>query len=166
MKNIVLIGLPGSGKTTLGKFLAEKLKVEFYDSDVLVEQESGQTIPELFDQGEQVFRDWESRVLTDVAKLQGAVIATGGGAVLREGNMLALKQNGLVVFINRSPEQIQKDLEGTEGRPLLDGDKKKIYELHQQRLPLYEKYQDYTVSDVEWQRLCDRVLALGKEILQ
>lgn len=166
MRNLVLTGLPGSGKSRLGKMLAEKLKVEFYDSDILVEQQSGRSIGDLFAESETCFRTWETGVLQELALLQGAVIATGGGAVLKAENMAALKQKGAVVFLDRNPERIRKDLREDGQRPLLAWNGDRIYELYRKRLPLYEKYADYIVPDGEWQEMFGQLLAIGKEIWQ
>lgn len=144
MKNIVLIGMPGSGKTTLGRYLAEMLNRDFIDADPEIEKDAGKTIPELFAAGEDCFRRQETVTTKRLAKLQGKVLAMGGGVVLRQENITALKENGLILFIDRSPEDIIGDVD-TETRPLLAAGRQRIYDLYAQREALYRKAADITV---------------------
>ena len=98
MQNIVLIGMPGCGKTTLGKALAARLGRPFYDADTVLEQRAGRSIPEIFRcDGEAAFRALETQTLAELGKCSGAVIATGGGCVTRPENAPLLRQNGRVV---------------------------------------------------------------------
>ncbi len=114
-QNIVLIGMPASGKTTVGKILAQKLNMPFVDTDTEIEKQEGCTIPQIFkERGEEAFRNIESQVIKNLAAKQGFVIATGGGAILREQNVAALKQNGILYFIDRKLEL----LISTSDRPL------------------------------------------------
>lgn len=136
MKNIVLIGMPGSGKTTFGRYLAEILKRDFIDADPEIEKDTGRTIPELFEDGEDVFREAESATVLRLSALQGKVLAMGGGVVLREENIRRLRRTGAVIFIDRAPADIISDVE-TETRPLLRGGRERIYNLYEQRQALY-----------------------------
>ena len=114
-QNIVLSGMPGSGKSTVGKMLAAKSGRAFYDTDVLIEKQAGMPISTIFETyGETYFRDLESRVIASLAAKQGAVIALGGGAVLREENVFSLKHNGKIFFLNRNID----DIVPTADRPL------------------------------------------------
>lgn len=114
-RNIVLTGMPSSGKSTIGKKLANELGMQFIDTDKEIEASEGKTIPEIFAAvGERGFRDIETRVITVVSSRQNCVISTGGGAVLREQNMTALKGNGTVYFVDRPIEL----LVATDDRPL------------------------------------------------
>lgn len=114
-ENIVLVGMPGCGKSTVGKYLAKELGKEFVDIDKEIELAEGRTIPEIFAaDGEEKFREIESRVIKTVAARQGLVIATGGGAVLKSDNVDILKENGRVVFLDRPIENIVP----TDDRPL------------------------------------------------
>ena len=115
-ENLVLIGMPGSGKSTVGKLLAEKMHREFLDTDDLIVQAAGMPIPEIFaTYGEDYFRDLEARVIREqVADRNGLVVATGGGAVLRRENRDALGRNGRLYFLDRAPEELIP----TEDRPL------------------------------------------------
>ncbi len=114
-RNIVLIGMPSSGKSTIGKQLADELGMQFIDTDKEIEKVSGKTIPEIFEIfGECGFRDMESRVIAEVSVKQNCVIATGGGAVLREQNVALLKGNGTIYFVDRPLDLLVT----TDDRPL------------------------------------------------
>jgi len=143
-KNIFLTGFMGSGKTSLGKILAERLKVDFYDTDELVSSWQKLSVKEIFKRyGESFFREREREALKFLAeKEQGTcVISTGGGAVLREENRLLMKNSGLVVFLDVSPQEAYKRLKGTEDRPLLEVENplEKIRALLEERKPFYDK---------------------------
>ncbi len=145
MKNIVLIGMPGSGKTSVGAVLAEKLGRELLDTDAMVEAVEGVSISTLFQQwGERYFRDVESAMARKAAQALGAVISTGGGMVLRPENMEALGATGIICFIDRGPEEIARD--DHTGRPLIGGDSDRVFGLYRQRIGLYRNYARYTVA--------------------
>ena len=144
MKNIVLIGMPGSGKTTIGKILAAKLSRNFCDADHLLEKWEGTTIKELFAVSEENFRDAETRTIKKLAAARDLVIATGGGVVKRPENMELLKANGTIIFIDRSPELICADVD-VASRPLLAAGRQRIFELYKERFGLYQKYKDFVV---------------------
>ena len=146
MKNIVLIGMPGSGKSTLGRHLAEILGRDFIDADPEIEKDAGKTIPELFSVSEDCFRLQETATTKRLAKLQGKVLAMGGGVVLRQENIISLKENGRIIFIDRSPEDIIGDV-NTETRPLLATGRQRIYDLYAQREALYRAAADMTVQN-------------------
>lgn len=122
-KNIVLIGLMGSGKSTVGKCLAQKAGLEFLDTDEIIIQKAGKPIGQIFeDEGEPFFRDLEAEVIAETAKKQGCVISTGGGAVLREENIENLKRTGILFFLKASPEALYERVKDDNSRPLLRGD--------------------------------------------
>ncbi len=146
MKNIVLIGMPGSGKSTFGKSLAKELGMDFFDADDVLEEREARSIKSFFAESEEAFRTAETRTLKYLATLGGAVIATGGGAVKREQNMQLLKQSGVVVFIDRVPQKILACIEG-DARPLLAADKQRIFTLYDERIALYRQYADYIVDN-------------------
>ncbi len=146
MENIILIGMPGCGKTTLGRMLAERLGRTFVDADVYLEEREGKTIPELFAVSEDCFRDAEERTVKALSEMEGLVIATGGGVVKREGNIRNLKRSGKIYFIDRSPEDIAGDVEvGT--RPLLADGPAKVFTLYEERIALYRAAADVIVGN-------------------
>ena len=143
MENIILIGMPSSGKTTMGKMLAEKLNRKFFDIDKLIEEE-GKTIPEIFEEkGEEYFRGLESKVLEDISKENGLVIASGGGTPLRKENRDYILQNSLVIYLKRDLENLE-----TSGRPLSKNleDLKKLYS---ERKGIYEDLAQIKIHVIE-----------------
>lgn len=141
-QNIVLIGMPSSGKSTVGALLAEKEKRKFIDTDILIAEKAGKSIPEIFaDIGESGFRELESLVIQEVAAKSGCIIATGGGSVLREENVLLLKQNGVLIFLDRSPDLLC----GTPDRPLSQN-AEAMRELYSRRYPLYTRSADIKIT--------------------
>ena len=146
MKNIVLIGMPGCGKSTLGRCLAERLGRDFIDADPEIEKDAGKTIPELFAISEDCFRRQETLTTKRLATLQNKVLAMGGGVVLRQENISSLKENGLIIFLDRSPEDIIGDVD-TQTRPLLAAGRQRIYDLYAQREALYRAAADVTVQN-------------------
>ena len=142
-KNLVLIGMPGSGKSTLGRELAAMLHMMLLDTDAMVEQSAGRPIPRIFaEDGEEAFRDMETAQVKKAAAMEGVIIATGGGVILRPENMQALSASGIVMFRDRDLAEIMGcDL---ADRPLLSGDAGRIYELYHQRIHLYRQYADHT----------------------
>lgn len=141
MENIVLIGMPGCGKTTIGKELARRMYKKFVDIDAEIERQAGMSIPEIFSaRGEGDFRELESQVLKEIGKQSGFVIATGGGCVTREVNYDSLHQNGRIFWIQREVEILP-----TEGRPL--SHKNKLAEMYEKRRPLYESFADGVVKN-------------------
>lgn len=146
MKNIVLIGMPGCGKSTFGRQLAAETGRMFYDADEVLEQREQRTIKSFFAESEDAFRAAETRTLRYLSGLEGAVIATGGGAVKRQENMELAGSSGVIVFIDRLPEQIIGCI-NNDDRPLLADDKKRIFSLYDERIALYRKYADYTVAN-------------------
>ena len=147
MKNVVLIGMPGSGKSSVGELVAVRLNVPFVDTDAMVEETEDRAIPEIFEaDGEAFFRDRESAAVRRAAQLNGAVIATGGGVILRGENMDALSQTGAVFFLDRPPEVLAGLDHG--GRPLLADDAQKVFALYEARIGLYRKYADHIVPNL------------------
>lgn len=144
--NIVLIGMPGSGKTTVGEFLSNALKRPVIDTDSFISVKAKKTIPELFEKGEETFRSAETEAIQELAERENTIIPTGGGCILKEENMDALGQNGTIIFIDRSVENIIQDIEESN-RPLLANGKERLYSLYQERIELYKKYADITVEN-------------------
>ena len=141
LQNIVLIGMPGAGKTTVGNILAQKLNRKFVDTDNLIESAESRKITELFaDSGEAHFRALEKACIANAAKEHGTVIATGGGAVLDPENMRALRRNGRIYYLDRPLHLLP-----TDDRPL-STDAAAVKRLYDARHPLYTKYGDKRVS--------------------
>jgi shikimate dehydrogenase len=165
MKNIVLIGLSGSGKSTLGARVAERFKLDFFDTDAEAEKRAGMSVSEIFsERGEARFRELEAESAAAAARREGCVIATGGGVILREENMRALRQNGLVVFLDRPPAQIAESLDA-RARPLLAADPGHIHRLSLARRERYLACADLRLpcADGEqdaFERLCAFVRGL------
>lgn len=140
-RSLVLTGMPGSGKSTVGKLLAARLGRELVDTDAEIVRRAGMPITEIFrEKGEAVFREIEAGVIRELSLTGGKIIATGGGAVLREENVKALKMNGAVVFLDRPVS----DLLPTDDRPLSDSGEK-LRALYQTRYPIYTKTADLTL---------------------
>ena len=158
MKNIVLIGLSGCGKSTLGRRLARRLRMPLLDTDAMIAEAEGCSIPDIFaERGEAYFRDLESAACHAVADLKGAVIATGGGVVLREENMRALAENGVIFFIDRHPSRILRSA-SLHDRPLVQDDSQRLHGLYSERLPLYRRWADATVRNAGGRRRLARCL--------
>ncbi|MCY6485011.1 shikimate kinase [Clostridium aestuarii] len=143
-KNIVLIGMPGCGKSTIGKELAKEFNMNFCDIDEYIVEKTGESIPEIFKNGEAQFRQIESEAVNEVSKRYPQIIATGGGVVKNSENIKVLQYNGIIIFINRSIQKIFTDVD-IFSRPLLISGKEKLYKLYDERYHLYEKYCDYEV---------------------
>lgn len=137
---MVLVGLMGAGKTTVGRALARKLRWSFVDSDHEIERRTGVTVATIFEiEGEAGFRRRESQVIEELAERQGAVIATGGGAVLAEANRTAMRRAGLVIYLCVSPGLLYERTRHDRGRPLLQVEDPlaRLTGLLEQRDPLY-----------------------------
>ena len=140
-ENIVLIGMPGSGKSAVGKILAKKTGWPLADTDRLIVREAGKSIPDIFrEDGEPAFRDLESGIIRELSKQGGQIISTGGGAVLRPENVAMLRWNGRLFWLNRNPD----DLVPTDDRPLADT-KAKMKQLYIEREPVYRAAADVII---------------------
>lgn len=140
-RNLLLIGMPGCGKTTVGRALAQRLGRELVDTDELVVQAAGCSIPRLFaEKGEETFRRMEHQAVVQAGSRSGLIIATGGGVVTRRENWDPMRQNSVVVFLRRPLDKLP-----TDGRPVSQANP--LEELYRQRLPLYEGAADWTVDN-------------------
>ena len=139
--NVILVGMPGCGKSTVGALIAERLGRRLIDTDTMIEKKAGMTIPEIFERfGEEHFRKIESECVSEAGRLNGTVIATGGGVVTKSVNYEPLHQNGKIFFINRKIDDLP-----TDGRPLSQAHRPK--ELYEKRLPLYKQFCDAEVNN-------------------
>ncbi len=148
-ENIYLVGLMGAGKTTIGRQLAKNLGLPFYDSDKAIEESTGVDIPTIFEfEGENGFRDREQKMLQQLTQLNGIVLATGGGAILREENRQLLKENGFIVYLQCSVDRIFERTRRDTQRPLLktENPKERIETLFTEREPLYRSCADFIVD--------------------
>lgn len=140
-KNILLVGMPGSGKSSVGRAVAEMMGRKFYDTDEMIEKKAGLSIPEIFSVfGEDHFRALEHSVLEDVTKRSGAVIATGGGAVTKEKNIRLLRQNSTVVWLKRELSLLPCD-----GRPLSEASS--LNEMYGKRKQMYQRAADISIEN-------------------
>lgn len=147
--NFFLIGLMGAGKTAVGKRLAQRLGKHFYDSDHEVVARTGVSINTIFEiEGEESFRNREATVISELVHLPNIVLATGGGAILREENRDALMQNGTVIYLRVSVESILQRTLYDKSRPLLQtaNKKERLEALYAQRDPIYSSVADITID--------------------
>lgn len=153
-RNLVLVGMPSCGKTTIGKTLAEMLSKNFLDSDEEIVKRQGVTIPKIFEEkGEKYFRNIESEVIAELSKRESAVISTGGGAVLNRKNIENLKQNGLVVFIDRPLEM----LVSTDDRPL-SSNRELLEKRYNERYNIYCECSDLIIkNDCELEKVISNI---------
>lgn len=155
--NIVLIGMPGSGKSTIGQALTKKRPFKFVDTDSMVEEEHG-NIQSIFEtRGEAAFRGYELSAARKAAELSRTVIATGGGIVKTSAAMAALKQTGIVVYIDRPLELLLNEVD-VSTRPLLANGRQKLISLYSQRHMLYQQYADITVQNLGDAKNCATLL--------
>lgn len=145
MNTIYLIGFMGSGKSTIGKELAEVLSKKYIDSDDYIENKHQEKIPNIFKtKGEEVFRDYETVALKEVSAYD--VVSTGGGIVEKEKNLKTMKNTGVVIFLKTSFEEVSSRLKDDINRPLWDNDIEGKIKLFNRRIPLYESYADYIIN--------------------
>jgi shikimate kinase len=148
-QNVYLVGLMGAGKTTIGRSLAKRLNLDFVDSDREIEARTGVSIPTVFEiEGEEGFRKREAQMIADLSRLSGRVVATGGGAVLRQENRANLRASGFVVYLNVPPHTLWERTRHDRNRPLLQVDDPllKLKELYSQRDPFYREVADLVVD--------------------
>ena len=146
---IALVGMPGSGKSTVGRALARRLHMDLVDSDQVIEQRLGCSIRSYFDQhGEAAFRDVEASVIDELTQRGSLVLATGGGAVLRPMNRQHLRARGTVIYLRASPEQLFRRLRHDTKRPLLQvqDPRQRLRVLYDERDPLYRECAHYVVE--------------------
>ena len=148
-ENIYLVGVMGAGKTTIGRQLARTLKMPFYDSDKAIEERTGVDIPTIFEfEGEEGFRNREQKMLQQLTEIKGIVMATGGGAVLREENRKLLSENGFVIYLHCDVDKLLERTRRDSQRPLLNTQdpKERLEMLFEQRKPLYTAIADFTID--------------------
>lgn len=147
--NLFLVGLPGAGKSTLGRQLARRLRKPFVDADHELEKRLGVSIPTIFEiEGESGFRDREEGVLAELTILSNVVLSTGGGAVLRPGNRQRLRDNGTVIYLHAEPVTLWARIRHSRNRPLLQTSDPlaRLADLYRQRDALYRETATYVVE--------------------
>lgn len=148
MKNIFLIGFMGTGKSTVARYLNKKFAMEIIEMDELIVKREGKSIPDIFaERGEEYFRDLETKLLTEIQKMENVVVSCGGGAALREENVQIMKQSGHIVLLAARPETILERVKRDDSRPLLKGRKnvKEIGALMESRREKYEAAADLII---------------------
>lgn len=144
-KNIILIGMMGCGKTTVGGLLSRQLDLELADTDALIEERADCAIRDIFrDFGEGRFRDWELLVSRELGRREGLVIACGGGLPLQDGAISALKDSGLVFWLDRDPGETYDGLD-VSGRPLAQAGRGDFVRRYQDRAPVYRRWADHII---------------------
>lgn len=152
MENIILIGMPGCGKTTVGKLIAQHTQRKFVDADAEVEALAKKSIPRIFaEDGEDIFRSYETKVLSNLGRQSGLVIATGGGCVTRKENYEHLHQNGCLIWLQRDIQAL-----ATNGRPLSSAGK--LEAMYRIRKPLYESFADYQAENLSPEQTADEIV--------
>lgn len=164
-KNIVLIGMMGCGKTTVGRLLAQPLGLELVDTDAIIEQRAGRSIPDLFSRdGEAHFRALELALCRELSRRQGLVIACGGGLPTQEAAMAALKETGLVFWLDRDPGETYDGLD-VSGRPLAQGGREDFLQRYERRAPIYRRWADYVIPCGDGpQGAAERVSTIYREV--
>jgi shikimate kinase len=161
--NLILVGMMGAGKTTVGRLLARRLKRVFHDSDEQIERRCGVRIPIIFEiEGEPGFRARESQAIAELCSLENIVLATGGGAVLAEENRRLLAARGTVIYLHARPGHLWQRVRHDRNRPLLatPDPEKKLEELYDLRDPLYRE-----IADIVMDTGRQSVQTLGKDLL-
>lgn len=148
-RNLSLVGPMGAGKSTIGRLLAKELKLEFKDSDRIIEERTGASIPLIFElEGEQGFRDREQQVIADLMQQRGLVLATGGGAILRPENRSLMVTGSLVIYLHTSVDHQLERTSRDRNRPLLqtDNPRQVLEDLLKVREPLYREMADIIIE--------------------
>ena len=158
-KNIILIGMMGCGKTTVGRLLAQPLGLELVDTDALIEQREGRPIPDLFSQdGEAYFRALELALCRELSGQSGLVIACGGGLPTQEAAIAALKETGLVFWLDRDPGETYDSLD-VSGRPLAQGGREDFLQRYERRAPIYRRWADHIIRAPSAQAAAEQAIA-------
>lgn len=165
MKNIILIGMPTSGKTTIGIELSATIGYGYIDSDSVIVARSGKNLRELIAElGNEAYLDYEAKVNAEIAASR-CVIATGGSAIYRESAMKKLKENGTVVYLKMGYEEMSRRLGDLVARGVVLKEGFTLLDMYNERLPLYEKYADYTV-EIDGKTVAQTVQAVREALKQ
>ena len=162
--NLILVGFMGSGKSTVGRLLAEKLEMKFLDTDLEIEKEQNKSVQAIFsEKGENYFRQLENDMSKKLSTVNNAIISTGGGIILNNENINFLKKDGVVFFLDVPKKNLYKRLSNSSGRPLLDGDElwNKISKVLDERMNKYLDSADFVI-DVGNQIPCETMETIKK----
>ena len=164
-RNIVLIGMMGCGKSTVGGLLAQRLGREPADTDALIERRQGRSIPDIFARdGEPAFRAMELELCRELAGREGLIVACGGGLPLRDGAISTLKENGLVFWLDRDPGETYDGLD-LSGRPLAQGGREDFLQRYERRAPVYRRWADYIIPCGDGpQGAAERISTIYREV--
>ncbi len=168
-RNIVLTGFMGTGKSTAGKLAADRLDLEFVDTDEIIQSRMQKTVSDIFlNYGEEYFREKEKQIIREYAGRSSQVIATGGGAVLNPENMDNLRMNGLIILLKARPEVIYRNVSKSSNRPLLKSQNplERIKELLEKRDSFYRNSdREIDVSDITVEEVVDRIIRMYRSDL-
>ena len=163
MANIVLIGMPGAGKTTIGRKLSKALGRPVLDADDKVVEQTGRTIKDLFQEGEDVFRQAETVAVKALSAMDGIIISCGGGVVKRPENIAFLQATGKIFFLTRDLAAIAGCVDKVS-RPLLNSAEDRLTQLYREQMPLYLKYADYTIPvDEDFDKTTEYIIELVRK---
>ncbi|MCE5219931.1 MAG: shikimate kinase [Clostridium sp.] len=143
---VVLIGMPGCGKSTIGGLVSKELNFKFFDMDNYIEEMTSKSIPELFEKGEDYFRDFETLACKKLSEKSNILISSGGGVVKRKENIEILNKESYIIFIDRPLEDLLNDVDISK-RPLLKEGREKIIKLYEERYELYESSADEIIKN-------------------
>lgn len=164
MNNFYLIGMPGCGKSTIGKHLSKKLGMLLIDADAYLVEKENRRISDIFEKdGEPYFRSLETKYLKEISKSSNILVSTGGGVVLHNENIITMKKSGKIIFIDTPCENILNN-SSLAGRPLLANDKNRIYALHDERYEKYVNGADYIYKNIK--KIDDAVKNISDYILK
>lgn len=168
-EHIFMIGFMGAGKTSTSRSLSRKLNVKEIDTDAMIVEKEGCSIPEIFEKkGEEYFRSVETSIIDDIADMEPCIVSCGGGMVMREENVRKMKQIGKIVLLTATPETIYSRVKDNTNRPLLNGNMNIPYisKLMEERRPKYEKAADEIVATdgITTSQVADKILAIYEEI--
>ena len=159
MKNIVLIGMMGCGKTTVGKLLARRFDRPLIDTDTFIEERQGRAIPDIFARdGEKAFRAMELELSREIGEREGLIIACGGGLPTQDEAIAALKQNGMVFWLDRDPAATYDGLD-VSGRPLAQSGREDFLRRYRDRAPVYRRWADYIIRGPKSPREAERLIS-------
>jgi shikimate kinase len=160
MRNIILTGMPGAGKSTVGVILAKTLGMNFIDTDIVLQENSGRMLQEIINtEGIDAFLQAEESVIVSL-KGENTIIATGGSVVFSEKSMQYLKKQGIIIYLSLSYEEMARRIRNITTRGIVLAADQSLLDLYNQRLPLYEKYADRTIdcSDRDVEKIVENIL--------